>query len=139
MAVLATLLIAGCGTKHTPGTTAYVPIWATQMRGAVPVVPANAQASTIIVKRDRGLAGSALSAIFTVDGVEVADIPAGYFYRFDVEAGEHIFGVKSKKEGFVGLSSVFRELAVDCKPQRTNYLRLHVEYRDGIQINRSSY
>ena len=130
--------MVGCATKHTPGTADYRPLDPAHILAPLPE-PASTNVSTIIVKRDNGLSGMALSALFTINGIDTAKFPAGTFLKFPIESGEHIFGVKSLKKGFPFGTTVFREIPVDCKPDKTYYLRLYVDFEEGIQIQRSSY
>ena len=133
------LLLTGCTTHHTPGVADYKPINAAQLLTPIQP-PSNVQnASTVIVKRDNGLAGSALAAEFFVDGTATARLSAGDYFKFEIEPGEHIFGVKSSKKGFILPAKVFREITVDCRPSRSYTLRLYPDFEEGIQIQRSSY
>jgi hypothetical protein len=96
--VIILLLSASCAHK-SPGLSAYRPVASTEILRP-PAAPKDIQnAATIVVKRDGGIAGSELTALVRVDGLEAARIPAGAYYLFQVAPGEHLVGVDSMKSG----------------------------------------
>jgi hypothetical protein len=137
--ILVIFLIGGCSTTHLAGIDSYELLDNSKIVGELPRVKDVNNSATIVVKRDRGFMGSALKALFTINGKPLADLRPGQYIMFNVDPGEYIFGVRSA-EAFGALdANVFREISLDCKPMQHYYLRLFPQPVAGIQIQRSSY
>ena len=132
------LMLAGCATQNAAGISSYHVVSADRLTGAIGEPPASEPAGTIIVKRDPGMLGAALSSILLLNGKPVALIKPGEYLQFRTLPGEHIFGVSwSDNLGSVATSST-RELAVDVRAGQTYYLRLFPQSGNGVAIERSS-
>lgn len=138
MGFFATFFLAGCATQNVAGTIAYRAVPQSQIVGALPNVLASEPSGTIVVKRDPGFMGKALSSILMLDGKQTANVKPGEFVRFRVKAGEHLFGVAwSDHFGKLSTAST-RELAVDVQDGHTYYIRMFPLTGNGIAIERSS-
>ena len=132
-------LVAACATKNLPGTTGYVAIPQSQLFGARPSDGEAARDNaTIVVKRDPGFTGSALSSILLLDGKRVASIKPGQYLELSLKPGEYLVGV-AWSDGMGALeTSATREIAIDCKAGKTYYIRMFPQAMSGIVIERSS-
>lgn len=138
LGAVALLFLASCATQNVPGTASYRSVPDQQIINHV-AQPSPEEAHAIVVaKRDPGMVGVALSSVFLVNGKPVARVKPGEFTTFRIAPGEHIFGVSwSDNLGTVATESI-RELAVDCKPGQTYYLRMFPQAGSGIAIERAS-
>ncbi len=137
--LLVALLVQGCATQNTPGTADYALISNSQVIGELPSVKSSPEnIATIIVKRDRGFSGAALSSVLTIDGRRIAKIKPAQYLELYLPEREYLFGVDwSDGMGPVATSTT-RELAVDCRAGRTYYLRMFPQIGNGIIIERTS-
>ena len=89
-------IVAACATKNLPGTTGYVAIPQSQLFG---VRRSDGEAAhdnaTIVVKRDLGFTGSALSSVQLADGKRVATIKPGQYLELSLKPAEYVFVVKT--------------------------------------------
>lgn len=136
-AVLFLFALAGCATTNEPGTTSYAPVASAQIIGSVPRPPESATA-TVVVKRDPGFMGAALTSILTVDGKPIARIRPGQFISLKLPTGEHIFGVASSDNLGPVATNISREVAADCNADQSYYFRLFPQVAGGIVIDRVS-
>ena len=132
-------IVAECATKNLTGTTGYVAIPQSQLFGARPSDGEAARDNaTIIVKKDPGFTGSALSSILLLDGKRLAIIKPGQYLELSLKPAEYVFGV-AWSDGMGALETgTTREIAVDCKAGKTYYIRMFPQAMSGIVIERSS-
>jgi hypothetical protein len=122
-----------------PGTTPYVLVPQSQFVGSYPSDGEAAHDNaTIIVKRDPGFFGSALSSVLLLDGRRVATIKPGQFLRLSLKPAEYLFGVAWSDDMGALETSTTREIAVDCRAGNTYYIRMFPQPMSGIVIERSS-
>lgn len=135
---LAPLLLVGCATQNVPGLSSYVAVPSSQFLSEIPPIGNFAENAIIIVKRDPGFLGSALSSVFTIDGKPIASIKPGQYIELSLHPKEYVFGV-AWSDGLGALeTSTTREIAIDSKPRKTYYLRLFPQIANGIGIERTS-
>jgi hypothetical protein len=129
--------MAACATKNLPGTTGYIAIPQSQLFGARPSDGEAARDNAkIVVKRDLGFTGSALSSVLLLDGKRVAIIKPGQYLELSLKPA--LFGV-AWSDGMGALeTSATREVAIDCKAGKTYYIRMFPQAMSGIIIERSS-
>ena len=130
--------LVGCSTTNQPGTGSYLPVPPSQMIGTPPRPATAAEAATIIVKRDPGFMGTALSSVLTIDGRPIARMRPGQFISLSVAPGDHLLGVASSDNLGPVATNISREVAADCKAGRTYYFRLFPQVAGGIVIDRVS-
>lgn len=128
----------GCATQNIPGVARYEAVPSAQILGFVQAAGKSEETALLIVKRDKGLAGSALSSVFTIAGKQIALIKPGQYFEMPLRSGEYVFGVAwSDDLGPIGTGAM-REVSIDCKAGKTYYLRMFPQAGSGIVIERSS-
>lgn len=133
------LVLSGCATQNVAGTGSYQSVPDDRVVGTLLQPSAGEPSGVVIVKRDPGMVGAALSSVLLVDGKPVARIKPGEFFQFRSQLGERLFGVSwSDNLGAVATSST-REIAVDIKPGQTYYLRMLPQAGSGVVIERASH
>ncbi len=94
---VAAVLVAGltaCATQNQPGTTGYTAVPEAQFFGAVPVGGITTQDSArVIVKRDPGFTGAALSSVLLINGVRIVVIRPRQYLELSLAPDEYVFGV----------------------------------------------
>ncbi len=137
-AALIALALGGCATSNQPGTSSYVPVERSQIVENAPQPSDATGTATVVVKRDQGFMGVALTSVLTIDGRPTAKIRPGQFVSLRVAAGEHLFGVSSSDNLGPIATNISREVAADCKAGKTYYFRLFPQVGGGIVIDRVS-
>ena len=139
IAVFLVVALSACATRNMPGTIDYIPVPESQFiepRFAAHEI--SQDKANVIVKRDAGFMGSAISSVLLLDGKRIARIKPGQYIKLSLLSGEHLFGVEwTDKMGALETRST-RELAVDCRPGKTYYMRMFPQPMSGIAIERSS-
>lgn len=135
---LVMLTLAGCATQNISGAASYRSVPEQQIINAVPQPSPHDAHATVVVKRDHGLFGSALSSVLLLNGKPVVKVKPGEFTQIRVTPAEHIFGVSWSDNLGAAATESTRELAVDCKPGQTYYIRMFPQSGSGIAIERAS-
>ena len=132
------LLLAGCATQNVAGISSYQLVSAERVTGAIVEPPIGEPAGTIVIKRDPGILGAALSSTLLVNGKPVARVKPGEYLQFRAALGEHLFGVSWSDNLGAAATSSTRELAVEVRAGQTYYLRMFPQPGSGVVIERSS-
>ncbi len=132
------LVLAGCATQNVAGVSSYQLVSAERVTGAIAEPPLGEPAGTVVIKRDPGMFGGALSSILLVNGVPVARLKPGEYLQFRATPGEHLFGVSWSDNLGAAATSSTRELAVEILAGQTYYLRMFPQAGSGVVIERSS-
>jgi len=80
------------------------------------------KAAEVTVKRDSAFMGSGQTMRFTLDGREIYDFRSGDEFSFEIDSGEHFFGVKCA--GGWQMSGNRSEIAQEIKPGKRYFFRL---------------
>ncbi len=132
------ILVSGCATQNVAGISTYKAVPEARIFTKNTVQGPNGMTGTVIVKRDHGMLGAALSSTLLIDGQPTAKIKAGEFLQFPVSGDEHIFGVAwSDNLGPLATSST-REVAITIQAGKVYYLRMFPQLSNGIAIERVS-
>ena len=134
----AAMLLFGCATQNIAGTDAYASVPSSRIVGTLPTIPVGSLEGIIVVKRDPGLMGTAISSILLINGEPVAKLKPGEYIQLRMPAGEALFGVSwSDNLGALKTAST-REVAIDVKAGQTYYVRMFPLVENGIAIERVS-
>ena len=132
------LVLAGCATQNVAGISSYQLVSAERVTGLIASAPLGEPAGTVVIKRDPGMFGAALSSILLVNGKPVARLKPGEYLLFQATPGEHLFGVSWSDNLGAAATSSTRELAVEIRAGQTYYLRMFPQAGSGVVIERSS-
>ena len=130
--------LAGCATQNVAGTASYQLVPQDRVIGTIAQPSENEPFGTVVVKRDPGLFGAALSSVLLLDGKPAARIKPGEFIEFRSQPGEHILGVSWSDNLGAAATSSTRELAVEIRPGQTYYFRVFPQAGSGVVIERAS-
>ena len=128
----------GCATQNISGTASYEAVPSSQIIVSVQATDKLEDTALLIVKRDKGFTGSALSSVFTIAGKRIALIKPGQYFELPLRSGEYVFGVAWSDDLGLLETGNTREVSVDCKAGKTYYLRMFPQAGNGIAIERSS-
>lgn len=133
-----------CSTENLRGISDYQKVSLEKYSEKIPKYNDSHKPATIIVKRDPGFCGSALSALISLNGLNTVDLSQGQYAEFLLDKGEYIFGVSEPKGTVIqtiGSSAIdaFREIAITAETGKTYYIRVYGEWGTGMHIGRSSY
>lgn len=132
------LALAGCATQNVAGTSSYQVVSAERITAAISEPPPGEPSGTVVIKRDAGMMGAALSSILLVNGKPVARVKPGEYLQFRASPGEHLFGVAWSDNLGAAATSSTREVAVEIRAGQTYYFRMFPQAGSGIVIERSS-
>lgn len=116
-------LFFGCATQNIPGTASYE-----EIKTAISTENGN-----IIVKRDNGFMGSALSSNLFVDNQFVTALRPGNFVQLRIDKGVHFISISSAKA--LNLGTAFeRNLRFEIKDETTRTFRVFPMPTQGMMI-----
>jgi hypothetical protein len=81
--------------------------------------------------------GGAQTITFTIDGKDIYMFRNGDEIAFQIDPGEHLFGVKC--HGGWQMTGNFSEIAQDIEPNKSYRLRIIPDMNRGCRIERSSF
>ena len=116
-------LLVGCATQNISGTASYEEIQTSISN----------ENGNVIVKRDSGFMGSALSSNLFVDNQFVASLRPGNFVQIQIDKGVHFISISSAKA--LNLGTAFeRNLRVEITDDTTRTFRVFPMPGQGMTI-----
>lgn len=113
----------GCATQNISGTANYAEVWSS----------ISAENGNIIVKRDSGFMGSALSSNLFLDNEFVASLCPGNFVQFRLGKGIHFISISSAKA--LNLGTAFeRNLRIEITDDTVRTFRVFPMPGQGMMI-----
>lgn len=120
---LITLIVSACATGKGP-------------IAPFPKVSNPSNSSNIRIVRDEAIMGSAQTITFTLNGRELYMFTPGDNIEFEIDSGEHLFGVKC--HGGWQMAGNVSEMPQVVQPGKTYLFRIIPDMNRGCRIERSS-
>jgi hypothetical protein len=131
LTLLLFLVLASCASQQTTDLSGYELIHTDSYEKQIPEIGSTNPASTIVVRRDSGITGSALRAVLCLNGDRIVNLRPGQYVNFRVKPGEHQLTLNSN--GFA-LLPVETKALVNLSNGQTKFYRVKVVWGGGMQL-----
>lgn len=123
------LILSSCA------SSGYHQVADTKIISPVPPVSSQEDAAMVIIKRNKGIGGSALHGRFFYDGQHIVTLSRGETFTFYADPGQHILGVKSYQPIMLVPTPFHRKIEVMFEAGKTYEYIIKNIFSAGLKIS----